>query len=419
MPRVELSAGAFRDGDAVEKFEALTVEKGDTHRLWIPSQKHAWMELRHQIKAPVFLENGEPLKTTDRNGQVVFDMGYKVEGAYIGSPICLSDPEVYARHQLDPGNCPACAGVKRLADGGFGDAVKDLAPVQRYALPVVRYETVSKQSTTPRDPAAAKILVWPLGQYGWEQLDNVRKDMAELLQVDDWKTIDLSQCDISVANKEGFGKLEIKALRRFLDQPTDLGQSMRKTVKALWFDRPENRPTDAQLRAACGREPNRTWMERDIRAAEDRWARAVNHGRHRPADPTGEGSYLANGHKAASLSDALDELDGGAAGSAPASPLDGLDEFASAPSAGSAAPAGDPFADDPFGAPAAPVTAQAQRAAAPAAAPSLRDVFDDVFDGGGSAPAAAPSLDAAFETVPARTAVAEEDPFDAAMREAR
>lgn len=413
MPLVSLSAGAFRENTDVDRFASFSLEKGEAYRLWVPSQDYAWMEYKHQIKAPVFLDDGAPLMT-ERKGNLVFDMGFKVEGAFIGGPICLGDPDIRAKQELDPGNCPVCAGVKRLADAGVGEAVKDLKPQQRYALPVIQYETVSTHDNTKlRTPPNAKILVWGMAQYTWEQVDAVRKSMKELLRVEDQDAIKLSQCDIGIENENGFGQIDkIYGLHAAWSYETDNGRRVKQMLRELWGTE-ENRPTEAQLRAACGREPNREWMDRDIRAAEERWTKAVNWGRRRPADPTGNGSYLSDGNKAQDLSAALDELDGTAPASVPASPLDGLDEFAATAPQGKAAPA-----DDPFGAPAP------SPAAVPAQAPSLGDIFDDANSA--APPAArtqAPSMDDAFDAPPGQPAAqaapaGDDDPFESLMREA-
>ena len=383
MARQSLASAAGDTGQP-DRFEALKLERGDTHRLWIPDEDYAAMEMVHNLRAPVFGEDGKPLTTekTVRGGvKNVFDL----ENGWIGSPICLGDPAAYAAGQeLDTANCPVCAGVESMIKAGIGDA-RDLLAQQRWAVPVIRYVPVSKTDPSRglRRPYSAEILVWRLSQWSLRQVNGIRGQMAELLEVDQ-KVIKLQHCDILVKNENGFQKIDkIWPARCAWRHDSDAGREVKAVIAALWGV-VENRPTDAQLRAACGREPNRDFLAVDIEDAEERWHRAWNYGKTPAPDPTG-GGPLAGGTPA-SLDDGLTDLLADHPG--------GVAEFA--PRNGSPAAAAvteDPFADlaaSPAAASPASSMADPFGDAAPAAAPAAASVLADPFgDAAPAAPAAA------------------------------
>jgi hypothetical protein len=376
MPRVSLAAGAFREGNQVDRFEQLKLERHEGHRLWIPNQDYAWMEFRHNIKAPVFADDGKPLQVEKKvRGAVrlVFDME---EGGFIGAPICLGDPDVIATQELDADGCPACAGVKRMLDAGIADA-RDLRPQQRYAVPVIRYATQKKGEPDGklRNPPNAEIFVWALSQWSWEQVDGIRRQMAALLNLEDAAAVKLQMCDICVSNENGYQKIDkIWPMPSAWRHDSDAGRAVKAVIQGLWGV-VENRPTEEQLQAACGRTSTRDWIDRDIRDAEARWHQAVNWGKSPAPSKTGNG-YLSTGEQALSLDGGLDDLLGDPDRPGP---LDDLDEFASPER--TAAPAPAPVADDDlFGSDDTPAAAVATPAPAPVA-------NDDLF-GSDDTPAA-------------------------------
>jgi hypothetical protein len=383
MPRTSLTAGAHHDDSRPDKFPQVKLERGEGRRLWVPDELIAFMEYRHSIQAPVFdAATGEPLKTEKKvrgSMRTVYDMSFET-GGYIGGPICLGNSDVIRAEKLDPDGCPACAGVKRLLDAGIADAL-DLRPLPRYALPVVQYVTAGKTDLTKlRTPPNADILIWALSQWSWEQVDGIRGQMAEILNLEDAAAVKLQMCDICVSNENGYQKIDkIWPLRRAWAHDSDFGRKVRAVVQDLWMT-VENRPTDEQLQAACGRKVDRDFMDRDIRDAEERWHKAENFGKGGPADTSG-GTYLANGQQAASLEDGLDLLEGepvpeatmaehpGGLGEfaerSPEKPVaDDGDLFGASESGSAALPGDDPFADSPLNAVAEQALGEARAAAA-------------------------------------------------------
>jgi hypothetical protein len=356
MPRASLSAGAYNESSQVDKHPAVELNKGDQQRFWIPDERAGWMEYTHTIKAPAFDEKGKSIITQRpvRNG---FKDVYETD--FIGRPICLGDPDVIGKQKMDWDNCPVCAGVKRMLDNGIGDAV-DLLPQRRYAVKVIRYDTVNRASAAKlSNPPQARLLVWGLSQWVWEKLDKVRVNIIEVMNLEcEPKDVNLRQADIAVSCKTAFKTPdEITAMR-----PAIRAEVVKNMVKAVWGN-PENHPTDAQLRAACGREPNREWMTRDVEAAERAWEKAVHPA---AASPSGQGA-LSGGQDLLlddDLAGLLDDTPAPAADPLADHP-GGTAEFASRTQP---APNED---DDLFGS--SPAPAQAAKAPATAATP------DDLF----------------------------------------
>jgi hypothetical protein len=389
MPKASLTAGAHRDDSSVDRFDELKLDTGDVARIWIPSEDEAWMEWVHLLTLPVFEEDGSPCMTEKTVRKVVRQV---IENTFLGSPICLGSPEVVAELGLDTDACPACAVIEQMLQAGISEA-DDFKPQRRFAIPVVCYNTQGKRSADKlQTPPGAKILVWRLSQWTYRKLDDARSQVAELLDREGgaaavkFPEVDLAvQCE-SAARGQKIGT--ISPLR-----PAWRNDAVKAVIRVLWGT-PENRPTEAQLKAACGRDADREWVKRDAEDMKEAWTRAVHWGDGGPLDASKGGAVTGQGAKG--LEDSLDDLLGGPASAA--DPLaghpGGLAEFAAqAPPADddlfgtpAAAPAA-PADDDLFGGPPSPPSPPPAAPAAPAeaAAPA---VADDLFGAADPAPAA-------------------------------
>jgi hypothetical protein len=388
MPKAALTTGAFRSDNGVEKFEPLKLDTNQTARAWIPDEDNAWMEYVHTLRVPQFEDSGEPLMAEKKSRGIVREV---FDTAFLGRPICLGHEEVIAAQELDPETCPACAGIKEMLDAGIGDA-RDLRPQRRYAVPLVVYNTQRKTSADKlQTPPGGKIVVWSMSQWTYEKLDKVHGQITELFDLDEGVQTKLQQVDIAIRCENG-GWQSIDTVTAM--RPAWRDNAVKDMIRLLWGTK-ENRPTDEQLRAACGREPDRDWMHRDIADVKDAWERAVHWGDGGPLDASRGGRMSGANGSGRNLDEALDGL----LGETPASdPLDGhpggLAEFSgaktaaaaadddlfgspadSAPAASGPAPSW-PSDDDLFGsAPAETVGADAPPPAAPPAAPADDDMF--------------------------------------------
>jgi hypothetical protein len=310
---------------------------------------------------------------------------------FVGQRICLGDPGIVEDKGMDPDRCPACAAAQR--------GVKGMAPERRFAVPVIRYKTKdrSKQGGGPVDlqsPPQAEILVWKLTQKMFNALMDCKGEIRELLDIPPEQDFNLRAADVVVYCEDGgFQRVVFKAPKRPAYRQD---AAVAQLVRELWGN-VDNRPTDAQLRAACGRVGDREYMLVDVEATEHGWKQAERYGKDGTRRPdAGEAPVSGNDDKP--LDQQLDALlgddplaghPGGMEEFAPSSPAQqaaadiGDDIFGeSDPAVGAtrepvpAASVPDPLADDPLASaePArAPVTAGA------AAGNGKVQSFDDIL----------------------------------------
>jgi hypothetical protein len=278
-------------GEGVELFDRLRLETDEVARFFIPVKK-LYSEHVHTIRGPV-MEHGVPvMRDKERKDGTVYGQDYKTH--FIGQRICLGDPDVLADKGLDPDRCPAC---KAAAAG-----LRDARPERRYAVPIVRYDTKSRRSSELRNPPGGKILVWTLTQRMYGQLAACKRQMRELLDLDADAPLPLSACDVVLTCESGdFQRMRWDPPKR----PARKHPKVAPVIGELWGDE-DNRPSQEQLRAACGRDNGVEYMQEDIDTALREWAEAERAERDGPqpdGDPTGGTPLGGEG-----LGDGLDEL---------------------------------------------------------------------------------------------------------------
>jgi hypothetical protein len=379
MPRVNLTAGAYREGDRGERFPTLKLETNDVARLWIPDQTFAMREPAHTLKAPVFTEDGTVVLTT-KEGRGGTRQVPKTD--YKGRRLCTGREDVLKAKMMDPDECVICSLVKRLADAEIGEAI-DLRAMTRFALPAVRYNCKTTQVTQPlRVPYSGDVLILAMSQWTWNKVDALREQMGELLGLEpgfDPARVTLDQTDVGIHCESGqWQKFDrfwpMKCAFRY---DSEQARQVEAAIKGLW-DAEENRPTDADLLAACGKLPD-DWLARDLEDVEWLWRKASGLIAGGGADPTGGGAF-GGANLADGLNDleadlfgdpAADPLAGHPGGTAEFAPADRRTEVAAAESTATPAPATAPPADDGlFGEdpPAAAQTAAAEPAREPVTA---------------------------------------------------
>jgi hypothetical protein len=367
MPRVPITEDTIaQEGD--DLFPKLELDDaGEIARLLIPEDA-GYREYVHTIRSPAF-EHGVPIiKPADRQGG-----RDRYETYFVGQRICLGRPEVLAEHKVDPEFCPACEAAQRgIAQG--------MQPELRYAMPVIRYACRNKNSSDPRggDAAGGEVLVWSLT---WRMMRDLGKQFAsirDLLEIPEGTEVHLRHADVIIEREPG-GPMRVKFLPPARSAMRDDG--VKRFILALWGDK-ANHPTDAQLRARCGREPDRGYMTQDVQTAEREWRKVKRYedtGSTTAAPATAQ--VAGGGDLSADLDSLLTTTDAQAAPAAatPAADLSGLDVFA--PPATAAAPANG-VAVDPLAAAPAPA------AAAPAAPAAVAPAADDLSGLGAAPPAA-------------------------------
>jgi hypothetical protein len=368
VPRGSILTEEHKTGGLVDQFDYLKfTENGEWARLLIVGDY--WWEWSHLMRAPV-IADGRP---------VIVDKPAKSGGTYpdynfgfVGQRICYGDPAVLKDKRLDPDRCPACRSAQNGTQG--------MTPERRFAFPVIRYKT-KRGGVELQSPVGGDLLIWKLSQRMYNDLMAQKAEIRELLEIPADQEVRLSAADIVLqCRSKDFQGADFKSPRR----PAHAHPEVAAFVRALWGDE-SNRPTEAQMKAACGRdndEDSRHWMEQDVAQVEERWAIASRFGKNGAplADPTGAGP-VSGGQQdlGQSLNGLLEDTVGG------------LDEFASKgapasavaddPFGGSPAPASAPaVVDDPFGeAPAAPAqTPTAASQPAGGASQSFDDILSDL-----------------------------------------
>lgn len=363
MPKAEFTRGAYRESSGPEKFPPLEFKvNGEVARIWVPDPRLGYMEWVHTIKAPVFGDDGKPLMEQRSSGKNATKMVYATN--FIGRPICLGDPDVLAEKGLDTGACPVCRKIQELLDDGVSDAW-DLRPQARYSMPVIRYETT--RATDPnslRMPPSAKVCLWNMSQWTYHRLDDAFTGIAELLDKDvDDVSLKMADLGVHCENAQWMKIDRVDAFRPMWGKDP----RFKELVVELWRNE-ENRPTEEQRQAGCGRKSTAEFMARDADNAAADWYRAAR------------GESSDGGQDALSDGKDLDEAMLGLLGEEDQSdPLadhpGGLDEFA-----GKGEAPADGLSDDLPGddTPATPQETVAVGAKAPA---GDTDSLEGIFDG--------------------------------------
>lgn len=359
MPRDQISEKLVSSGQ-VDLFDALKMETGEWGRLCVVSDA-VWWAYVHSMRAPVLDDEDMPvMEDKKRRDGSSAGTGYFM--GFVGQRICLGDPAVIEDKKMDPARCPACASAARGTAG--------MTPERRFAVPLIRYKCKKRNGTDLPATPNGEVLVWKMNQKMYNELVKGNKTaIRELLEIPEGKEFPLRVADVVVQCENGdFSRVVFKPpMRPAWNDPREPERSARyaawvkevKNDESLW-------PTDEQLQAACGRDGDREYMNRDVMSVEDRWRKAERAGKDGTRRPDTADGPVSGGQGQPDLDKTLDDLleehPGGLgefAGAEPAAPVVD-DPFAEdAPAAApAAAPATDPFADDAALVPAAaPATA--------------------------------------------------------------
>jgi hypothetical protein len=349
MPRAQLDE-SLKSAGSVDQFDALKLVTGEWARLLIVDENAAWFEWVHAMRAPVLDDNEMPviIDKQRKDGSTYPDYSTR----FVGQRICLGDPAIVEDKGMDPERCPACAAAQR--------GVKGMSPERRFAVPVIRYKTRDNSKRSgggPVDlitPPQAEILVWKLSQRMFNSLMDCKSEIRELLDLPADQKFNLRAADLVVYCEDGgFQRVVFKAPRR---PAYRADQQLANYIKELWGNE-DNRPTDAQLKAACGRVGDREYMVVDVEATEHGWRQADKYGKDGTRRPDTDQPPVSSGTDDRPLEQQLDDLLGD-----PARMEDhpgGLEEFAPREQ-----PATAPADDDIFGEKDPAVGASRQPAAA-------------------------------------------------------
>jgi hypothetical protein len=215
-----------------------------------PGPVYEWV---HNLQKPKFSAiDGKPkivwLKKKDSEEQY---QDYDME--FVGTPICLGDPDVLDEKGVDPSKCPAC---KLSVDE---DYVRP--PSRRFATHVLQYST---KIGTPNlsTPFSVQTRVWSMSEGRFAQIVQVLSEFSTDGSAVDPRKIDLILGACTSANFQNYA---IKAAREcaLIASKENLERGM-MTFK-------ENHASD--LSAFCGRKSTLQYLTQDLEDITEAWSR--------------------------------------------------------------------------------------------------------------------------------------------------
>lgn len=169
-------------------FPKLKLKKGEKARVTVLEFPVA--EFVHNLRK-IILEDGQPVLKTETYGRDNDKERQVPEATFVGKFICLGNPEVLEKSQIDPDNCPACkASVENVS------AVE--APKRRFVLHILKYQ-VKKGSFEVQQPFQAEVLAWELSENRFGQLVDINSEYGDIRKVD----LTLGPCEIEAYQKYG------------------------------------------------------------------------------------------------------------------------------------------------------------------------------------------------------------------------
>lgn len=238
-------------------FPKLKLEKDQITRVVCiePGPVYEWV---HNLQKPkISPVDGKPkmvwVKKRNSEDQVQdFDM------EFVGTPICLGDPDVLEEQGIDPTKCPACKLSKET------DFVRP--PQRRFAIHVLQYET---KPGTPNlsQPFSVRCLVWVMSEGRFTSVTEVLSEFSE-----DGNDVDPRKVDLILGKCESaaFQNYPIKAAQQCaLTASRDNLQRGMQTYQ-------ENHASD--LSAYCGRKVDIKYLSQDLEDIVTTWERVRNGG---------------------------------------------------------------------------------------------------------------------------------------------
>lgn len=255
-------ASENRVGGTGNRFPKLEFKaKDERHRVLLfqkddAGQPVVWQEYVHVLRVPKFLEDGTPkmvLKDSKRAGKE--DEKYQdFDTDWLGSPLCLGSQETVDAEGYDPANCPAC----QAADQAPPEA--RLFPQLAFAANVVEY-ALAPNSWQVQRPLSAKVVIWRFSAGTYDDIISQQEQHGELVQRQD--------LTLEVVNV-GFRQAKIGVMAPSGWQETPGGSA----YLAELLSTPGNIATDEELRASCGRDAKRIFMQEDVATCVRKWRKA-------------------------------------------------------------------------------------------------------------------------------------------------
>lgn len=247
MPRTTFSTDNVRQ--SATNFAKLKLEHNEIARIVCiePGPVFEWV---HSINKPkISPVSGKVVMETKKrkNGDEYQD--YAME--FLGTPICLGDPDVLEEKGVDALHCPICA--LSLKDEAFR------GPQRRFAIHVLKYKTKQGKSEIA-EPFSVETLVWVMSDNRFSELAQIFSEWAPEGQEPDPRKIDLI---LGPCNNAGFQNYKINPGQR-----CEMLQSKERLDRALLTYKENHAP---DLSAFCGRVTERRWIDQMIEEVQERY----------------------------------------------------------------------------------------------------------------------------------------------------
>lgn len=248
MPATTFGADKVRA--SATSFPKLKLDKGQIVRL-VCIEKGPTFEWVHNLNKPkVSPVDGKPKmiwvkkKGSDEQYQ---DHDYE----FVGTPICLGDPDILEEKGSDPAKCPAC---KLAAETDF---VRP--PARRFAIHVLQYET---KPGTPNltTPFSVRCLVWVMSEGRFTQVTQVLSEFATEGEDPDPRKVDLI---LGPCENQAFQNYPIKAA-----QQCALTMNQENLTRGLTTYKENHAP---DLGAYCGRKADLRYLTNDLSDIQETW----------------------------------------------------------------------------------------------------------------------------------------------------
>ena len=264
MPTTTFDPGNIRQ--SATSFPKLKLKKDEKARSVCiePNPTFEWV---HNLQAPkVSSITGKPVFTTKQRknretGEKEEYQDYDMD--WIGSPICLGDPDRLMEKGVDPDNCPACQ-ESTVNENVYG-------PQRRFAIHILQY-TTKPGSTVIAEPFSVQTLVWTMNEGRYAKLTQLFQEAGDGQMVDP-RTVDLC---LGPCESQAYQNYEIHRGNRcemLIDED-------RQRRAILTYQ--ENHAED--LSPYCGRKTEKKWVANDIDKIRERWE-MIRRGGAAPAQP--------------------------------------------------------------------------------------------------------------------------------------
>jgi hypothetical protein len=255
MPATTFGADKVRK--SATSYPKLKLDKGQIARI-VCIEKGPVYEWVHSLNKPkISPVDGKPkMIWVKKKGSDEQYQDHDME--FVGTPICLGDPDVLEEKGVDPAKCPAC----RLA--AETDYLKP--PSRRFAIHILQYET---KPGTPNliTPFSVRCLAWVMSEGRFTQVTQVLSEFATEGEDPDPRKVDLI---LGPCENQAFQNYSIKAAQAcaLVASKDNLTRGM-ETYK-------ENQADD--LSPLCGRKADLRYLTNDLSDIQETWHKIRNGG---------------------------------------------------------------------------------------------------------------------------------------------